>query len=183
MRKLPCEITRGDIFYADLNPVRGSEQGGTRPVLVIQNNVGNRHSPTTIIAPITGRRNKKMLPTHVILPERVGLPERSIVLLEQVRTIDKSRLRDYLCCVDDDLMDYVDTALGISLALEATMEEEHPDEMTLCLCPTCASQFYNSPTHSIRRLDPYSTEKDDCTYCQVRKGYDYLIRNKKSPHR
>jgi len=78
---------------------------------------------------------------------------------------------------------YVDTALGISLALEDTMEEEHPDEMTLCLCPTCASQFYNSPTHSIRRLDPYSKEKDDCTYCQVRKGYDYLIRNKKSPHR
>ena len=100
-----------------------------------------------------------------------------IVLFEQVRTIDTSRLREYLCCVDDDLMDYVDAALGIGLALENAMEEEHPDEMTLCLCPTCASQFYNSPDHFIRRLDPFGGEKDDGTYCQVRKGYDFLIRD------
>lgn len=176
MTKQLNEIRRGDIFFADLNPVRGSEQGGLRPVLVIQNNIGNRHSPTVIIAPITSKLKKNGLPTHVGLPRDIGLPAKSMVLLEQVRTIDKSRLSNYIAALDDEIMDYVDGALGISLALDDPSTEDHPDEMTLCLCPTCAAQFYNSPDHIIRRVDPLRDLKDDCTYCQVRQGYDYLIK-------
>ncbi len=176
MTKQLNEIRRGDIFFADLNPVRGSAQGGLRPLLVIQNNIGNRHSPTVIIAPITSKLKKNALPTHVGLPRDIGLPAKSMVLLEQVRTIDKSRLSNYIAALDDEIMDYVDGALGISLALDDPSTEDHPDEMTLCLCPTCAAQFYNSPDHIIRRVDPLRDLKDDCTYCQVRQGYDYLIK-------
>ena len=175
MTKKPNEIRRGDIFFADLNPVRGSEQGGLRPVLVIQNNIGNRHSPTVIIAPITSKLKKNALPTHVGLPRDIGLPAKSMVLLEQVRTIDKSRLSNYIAALNDEIMDYVDGALGVSLALDDPSAEEHPHEMTLCLCPTCAAQFYNSPEHIILRVDPLGDLKDDCTYCKVRKGYDYHI--------
>lgn len=183
MTKQMHEIKRGDVFFADLNPVRGSEQGGMRPVLIIQNNIGNRHSPTVIIAPITSKLKKNSLPTHVGLPLDIGLPAKSMVLLEQVRTIDKSRLGSYIVSLDDDLMDYVDDALGISLALDDPTQEEHPDEMTLCLCPTCAAQFYNSPDHTIRRVDPFEEMKDDCTYCQVRKGYVYNIRHVEKKNR
>ena len=183
MTKQMNEIRRGDIFFADLNPVRGSEQGGLRPVLIIQNHIGNLHSPTVIIAPITSKLKKNSLPTHVGLPLDIGLPAKSMVLLEQVRTIDKSRLGSYVAALDDDLMDYVDGALGISLALDDSTQEEHPDEMTLCLCPICAAQFYNSPEHIIRRVDPLGAMKDDCTYCQVRKGYDYVVKTKKKKQR
>jgi len=181
MRKQASDIRRGDIFYADLNPVIGSEQGGRRPVLVIQNNVGNHESPTIIIAPITSQIKKTYMPTHVSIATGIGLPARSMVLLEQIRTIDKKRLGHYVTALDDDIMDYIDDAIGISLALDD--EDDHPDEMVLCLCPKCASQFVNSPNHIIKRVDPLASKKDDCTYCQVEKGYDYKIivkhRNKK----
>lgn len=178
------EIKRGDIFFANLNPVCGSEQGGVRPVLVVQNDVGNRYSPTVIVAPITGVIKKDRLPTHVGLPPETGLKKPSMVLLEQVRAIDKSRLSGFVSALDGELMDYVDSALGISLALDDPTGETHPEEMTLCLCPTCAAQFYNSPYHIIRRVDPLRDAKDDCTYCQVRRGYDYHIRRveKKKRH-
>ena len=111
-------IRRGDIFYADLSPVVGSEQGGVRPVLVIQNNVGNRHSPTVICAAITSKMNKAKLPTHIALSSAVyALPKDSVVLLEQIRTIDKQRLKDMVCHVDKKLMTKVDEALRISLEL------------------------------------------------------------------
>ena len=107
-------IRRGDIFYADLRPVVGSEQGGVRPVLIIQNDVGNRHSPTVICAAITSRMNKAKLPTHVELKAR----NRSLVsLLEQVRTIDKQRLREKICHIDGEMMRRVDEAMRISLEL------------------------------------------------------------------
>lgn len=177
MKNSTREIMRGDVFYADLSPVKGSEQGGTRPVLVIQNNIGNKFSTTVIVAPITSRIKKKALPTHVQLPASADLPENSMVLLEQVRTIDKCRVDKYIVSIDEDTMTLVDNALGISLGLRFQKKErqERPDEMVLCLCPTCASQFFNSPDHIIRRVDPLSEIKEDCTYCQVRKGYDYRI--------
>lgn len=177
MNKTVREILRGDIFYADLSPVKGSEQGGTRPVLVIQNDVGNKFSTTVIVAPITSRIKKKELPTHVQLPVSADLPENSMVLLEQVRTIDKCRVDKYIMSIDEDTMAQIDNALGISLGLKPQKRERQgrQDEMVLCLCPTCASQFFNSPDHIIRRVDPLSVVKEDCTYCQVRKGYDYRI--------
>ena len=101
-------ICRGDIYYAKLNPVQGSEQGGLRPVLVIQNDKGNKHCPTVIIAPITSKGKKYYLPTHVILPERLELPRRSMVMLEQIRVLDKQRLREYVDCMEADEMEEID---------------------------------------------------------------------------
>ena len=112
-------IRRGDVYYADLRPVVGSEQGGVRPVLVIQNDAGNRHSPTVIVAAITSRMNKAKLPTHVeVSAERYGIVKDSVILLEQVRTIDKSRLREKICHLESDIQRKIDRALMISLSLD-----------------------------------------------------------------
>lgn len=112
-------ITRGDLVYADLSPVIGSEQGGVRPVLVIQNDVGNKFSPTTIVAAITSVKNKSNLPTHVRVGDKnCGLPKESVVLMEQIRTIDKKRLKDKIGRLPDELLKKVDDALRISISLE-----------------------------------------------------------------
>ena len=112
------QIRRGDIFYADLSPVVGSEQGGVRPVIIIQNDVGNKHSPTVICAAITSRMNKAKLPTHVeIDASKYRLVKNSVVLLEQIRTIDKQRLKELVCHVDNQLMSKLDEALKISLEI------------------------------------------------------------------
>ena len=111
-------IKRGDIYYADLRPVFGSEQGGVRPVLVIQNDTGNKHSPTVICAAITSRMNKAKLPTHVELSAgKYDLIKDSVILLEQVRTIDKKRLKEKVCHLDEEILKKVDKALIISLEL------------------------------------------------------------------
>lgn len=111
-------VKRGDIFYADLSPVIGSEQGGTRPVLVVQNDVGNKFSPTVIIAAITSQINKAKLPTHIeISAHEVGLLKDSVILLEQIRTIDKKRLREKIGKLDDEQLASVDEALGISFGI------------------------------------------------------------------
>ena len=111
-------IKRGDIYYATLNPIVGSEQGGTRPVLIISNDTGNRHSPTVIIAPITSRiHTKAKLPTHTAVNDFKGLDKNSIVLLEQIRTIDKQRLKQYMGMMPDNIMARVDKALAISISL------------------------------------------------------------------
>ncbi|MGX8797394.1 type II toxin-antitoxin system PemK/MazF family toxin [Fusibacter sp. JL298sf-3] len=111
-------IKRGDVYFADLSPVKGSEQGGQRPVLIVQNNIGNKYSPTVIIAAITAKIAKAKLPTHVeVEASKVGLIKDSVILLEQVRTIDKTRLIQKLGQLDDDVMTLVDQALIVSLGL------------------------------------------------------------------
>ena len=111
-------IRRGDIFYADLRPVIGSEQGGIRPVLIIQNDVGNRHSPTVICAAITSKMNKAKLPTHIeIDASSYDIVRDSVILLEQLRTIDKQRLKDKVCHLDERILSHVNRALKISLEL------------------------------------------------------------------
>ena len=111
-------IKRGDIYYADLRPVIGSEQGGIRPVLVIQNDVGNRHSPTVIVLAITGQINKARLPTHVPVPaEGNGIMEDSVILAEQIRTLDKRRLRERIGTIAPEVMEKVSQALKISLGV------------------------------------------------------------------
>lgn len=111
-------VKRGDIYYADLSPVVGSEQGGMRPVLIVQNDTGNKHSPTVIAAAITSQTGKARLPTHIELAAgSVGLSRDSVVLLEQIRTIDKSRLRERMGRLDDGTMNRVDNAIAISLGM------------------------------------------------------------------
>ena len=113
-------VRRGEIYYADLSPVVGSEQGGMRPVLIVQNDVGNRYSPTVIAAAITSQQNQARLPTHIEIEARTyGLTKNSVVLLEQVRTLDKRRLRERMGCLDEKAMQRVDGAIAISLGLKA----------------------------------------------------------------
>ncbi|MGM0420674.1 MAG: type II toxin-antitoxin system PemK/MazF family toxin [Bacillota bacterium] len=112
------EVLRGDVFYANLNPVVGSEQGGTRPVLIIQNDIGNRYSPTVIVSAITSRIRKAKLPTHVeIGAEQSALDKDSVILLEQIRTLDKKRLERKITSLDPDIIEEVDKAIEISLGL------------------------------------------------------------------
>ena len=111
-------VKRGDIFYADLSPVVGSEQGGMRPVLIVQNDTGNKHSPTVIAAAITSQTGKARLPTHIELSaSSVGLSRDSVILLEQIRTIDKSRLRERMGKLDESTMTKVDNAIAVSFGL------------------------------------------------------------------
>ena len=111
-------VKRGDIFYADLSPVVGSEQGGIRPVLVVQNDVGNKYSPTVIVAAITSRINKAKMPTHIeIEGEKHGLAKDSVILAEQIRTIDKRRLKEKIGHLDDTLTDFINYALKVSFGL------------------------------------------------------------------
>ena len=111
-------VKRGEIYYADLSPVVGSEQGGMRPVLIVQNDTGNRHSPTVIAAAITSRLDKAKLPTHILVGARsVGLNRDSVILLEQIRTLDKSRLKERMGRLDDATMSAVDAALAVSFGL------------------------------------------------------------------
>ena len=122
-KKLPkvntnLEIKRGYLYYADLSPVVGSEQGGIRPVLIIQNDIGNKYSPSVIVAAITSQINKAKLPTHIeISANEYGLNKDSVILLEQIRTIDKKRLREKIGCLDKNMMLKVNNSLQISLGL------------------------------------------------------------------
>ena len=121
---MDTSVRRGDIFYADLSPVVGSEQGGVRPVLIIQNDMGNRHSPTVIAAAITSQLNKAKLPTHIeLIDPRCGLTKDSVILLEQVRTLDKRRLRERMGHLDEEVMGAVDAAIAVSFGLRPRERE------------------------------------------------------------
>lgn len=171
------EIVRGDIYCADLNPVVGSEQGGYRPVLIIQNDMGNMYSPTVIVAPMTSKPKRLEMQTHVLI-EKIGeLEKDSYVLLEQIRTIDKSRLHSYWGHISDESIAVVETALKKSLGL---IPIKKSDDLEMCLCPACANAFYETNAYKLIRVDRFQIEKDTCTYCNVRQGYDYIIRKRKS---
>ncbi len=163
---------RGDMYYADLGQGIGSEQEGYRPVVIIQNNVGNRHSPTVIIASITSKKDAKpKLPTHYYIDAEDGLELPSIVLLEQLRTVDKRRLNDFIGHLSEKHIQGINHALAVSIGLI----ESVPKKLILCLCSACADNFYGTGAYSLRRITPQQTEKDTCTYCNQRTGYDYEI--------
>jgi len=125
---MQVNIKRGDIYYADLSPVVGSEQGGLRPVLIVQNDVGNKYSPTVIAAAITSQMTKTRLPTHIdVYAENFGLSRDSVILLEQIRTIDKRRLREKMGHIDDGLMQKVNDAISVSFGLAATSQTDVDD--------------------------------------------------------
>lgn len=172
----PLIYKRGEIYMADLDPVVGSEQGGNRPVLIIQNNTGNRFSSTVIVAAITTKKNPGQ-PTHVQLGARFGLPARSLLEAEQTRTLDKSRLKQRIGQLDRETMSQVDHALKVSMDL---MRNE-PNRITLC--PQCASAFYASASHYIRRVDRYQADRSKCDYCNTRRGFDYWLVDKQKQRR
>ena len=165
-------IYRGDMFYANLEPGIGSEQYGNRPVLIIQNDVGNKFSPTVIVAAVTSKAGiKPKLPTHYFLKAgTVGLHEPSIVLLEQIRTLDKKRLYNYLGKLDAQQIQGINRALEISMGLS-----KRSKKMVMCLCPVCANNFLSTNDYILQRINQTQTDKDVCTYCNIRRGFDYAI--------
>ena len=172
---------RGELYYADLEPGIGSEQHGNRPVLIIQNDVGNKHSPTVIVAAVTSKVGAKpKLPTHYFLEAgTLGLKAPSIVLLEQLRTIDKRRLEDYIGKLNGRQLKGIDHALAVSVGLI----EQTPESLMMSLCPACANNFYGTGAYYLRRVNPEQNEKDTCTYCGQRKGFDYDIVSKNGGNR
>lgn len=164
--------SRGDMYYANLGKGVGSEQEGYRPVVIIQNNVGNRFSPTVIIAAISSKVGvKPRLPTHYFIDSEGGLQLPSIILTEQLRTIDKHRLGKYIGHLRKQHIDGMNRALAVSIHLNP---KQNP-HLTMCLCSTCADNFRSTGAYSLRRTNPHQTEKDICTYCNQRTGYDFEI--------
>jgi mRNA interferase MazF len=193
---MSSKIYRGQVYFTDLGQRIGSEQSGMRPVIIVQNDTGNRHSSTVIVVPITSQIKKEEMPTHIKLNNDFGLDDVSMALCEQIDTIDKQSLFSYIGQVSQSELQRINHALEVSLGLTQNFnlqrvkmckpichnqekQKDSEDEMILCLCPTCANQFYNSPDHIIRRVNPLQSQLEDCTYCAVRKGYDYKIITKK----
>lgn len=163
---------RGDMYYADLGDGIGSEQNGYRPVLIIQNNTGNKHSPTVIVAAISSKVGvKAKLPTHYYIEAVCGLQMPSIVLLEQLRTIDKQRLDAYIGRLSDQHIRGINHALATSVGLISPV----PQKLILCLCRACADNFRDTGAFSLHRVDPQQTVKEGCTYCGRRLGLDYEV--------
>ena len=168
-------IKRGDIYYADLSPVVGSEQGGLRPVLIVQNDIGNRYSPTVIAAAITSQTGKARLPTHInIAGGSVGLTKDSVILLEQLRTIDKKRLGHYVGRLNRTHLRQLNQALAISIDLK----EPKKTKIRICLCKTCAHSFYDAGSFILRRTGQLQTEHQTCCYCGQKKGIEYTLHRK-----
>lgn len=166
---------RGDLYYADLGEGIGSEQNGCRPVIIIQNDMGNRHSPTVIVAAITSRKETRgKLPTHYYIGSESGLDRPSVVLLEQIRTLDKQRLGNYIGHLAQKEIEDLDHKLAVSLGLVSYL----PGALTMCLCSICADNFRSTGAYFLRRVDPGQIQKEKCTYCNQRRGFDYIVEKK-----
>lgn len=158
---------RGEVYYANLGKGVGSEQEGSRPVVILQNDMGNRYSPTTIVAPISCKIDTKAkLPTHYILEPVAGLARSSVVLLEQVRAIDKHRLEYKLGKLPDRHIAGIEKALRISIGLAASTG-------SISLCGTCVRKFRNKSAYPLCRTNKH--RKEQCTFCKNRMGFEYEI--------
>ena len=168
------KIRRGDIYYADLNPVVGSEQGDCRPVIIVQNDVGNNHSPTVIVTPLTRNLRKNPLPTHVVIPQSNGLDQDSLVLTEQIRTIDRSRLANYIGHISDEIMLDIDKALAVCVGLE---KRRPPNSaiLVLSLCSHCEADFRNSGYFVIKK--GFQEVGTDCDICRNGEGFSFAVFN------
>jgi len=164
------KIYRGDIYMADFNGITGCEQGGIRPALVIQNDKGNAYSPTVIVAAITTSSKKTELPTHIALTGVPGLRENSMLLLEQIRTVDKARLMRYMGSLGTVAMRLVDAALATSIGLKSRREPIR----AIALCGSCRGQ-YEDAGFMLNRLSGLRDPKSTCEYCNTRTGFVYQI--------
>ena len=168
------KIRRGDIYYADLNPVIGSEQGNLRPVIVVQNNIGNEHSPTIVVVPITRNLRKNPLPTHVLIPQSSGLDADSLALVEQIRTIDRLRFTEYIGRIKDEVIPALDKALAVCVGLERKRPLKG-EMLMLSLCWRCESDFKNSGYLLIKK--GWQQSKDICDFCKRAKGLNFGVFN------
>jgi len=168
---------RGELYYADLGTGVGSEQNGYRPVVIIQNDIGNRHSPTTIVAAVSTQiKSKAKLPTHFYVSPACGLAQPSIIMLEQIRTIDKTRLDKYIGKLSVSEISGLNHALAISIGLIPTT----PNKLILCLCNTCADKYFGSGAYYLKKINSVELEKDVCTYCNNKTGYPYELISRKN---
>lgn len=158
---------RGDVYLAEFDHAVGSEILGPHPIVLLQNNVGNYHGPTVIGAAITSQIKKPFMPTHILL--KIGPCAGSMVMTEQIHTIDKTRLMKYVCTLDANEMKEIDKAVIQSLGLTAR------EPTLLCLCPRCLRDFRAIPGHSAKRANPFQVITESCTYCGNRQGYDYWV--------
>lgn len=163
---------RGDMYYADLGQGIGSEQEGYRPVVIIQNNLGNKHSPTVIIAAISSKVGiKPKLPTHYYINAEDGLELPSIILMEQIRTVDKHRLTKYIGRLDKEHIGGMNHALAVSIGLI----EPVTSKLTLCLCSTCADAFRSTGAFTLRKITLGQAEKGRCAFCGKVQSADYKV--------
>ena len=165
-------VRRGDMFYANLNPIIGSEQGDIRPVLVVQNTLGNKHSPTVVIVPITCKLSKKPLPTHVIIPKASGLDNDSMALVEQIRTIDRSRMAAFIGHIDCNVQAEIDTALSVCVGIDDCRSSKG-EMLTLSLCYRCECDFRNSGYILVKK--GWQEVKESCDFCKVRQGLTFGV--------
>lgn len=167
------EICRGDLYYYDFGNSTGSVQSGERPVLVVQADDYNHNAPTILVAAVTSVMKKRYLPSHIELGEDFGLKKPSMVLLEQVRTVNKDDLRDYIGTVDDDhILRRINITLKKTLGLWHYKPEN--EENIRCLCPKCLAGYLKNPDYIVRRLDPFAKVKEKCDKCDGL-GWDYVV--------
>lgn len=165
-------IKRGEIYYCNLGDNQGSIQNGVRPVLIVQCDEGNLASPTTIVAPITTAVKKRYIPTHIILEKRFGLKQDSMVMLEQLRTVNCSDLMECVGIVDDELvLRYIDN--GLKKALGVWKYKKRTGDIR-CLCKRCLDTYMQNSDYIVKRLDPFAKDKQLCDKCHGY-GYDYMI--------
>lgn len=168
---------RSEIYYADLGDQFGSEQRGYRPVVIVQNDVGNLHSPTVIVASITSKTDARAkLPTHHYLGASCGLERPSVILTEQLDTLDKRRLEKHVGFLDNRHLRGMNHALAVSVGLI----EPKPKAMSVCLCGACANNFNGTGEYYLKRINPYEAEKGICTYCNQRLGFGYMVVERRS---
>ena len=174
-------IRRGDIYYYNFGENPGSIQCGLRPVLVLQADNFNEHSTTVIIAAITSVTKKRYLPSHIDLGENSGLKKPSMVLLEQIRTVNQSELLDYVGVIDDERT-WKQINIGIKKTFGLWFYNNDRRGEIMTLCPTCLQAFCDLPGMTVHRLDPFQKAKEPCCYCSVRTGYDYVLFDKRKSH-
>ena len=171
-------ICRGDLFYYDFGDNSGSVQSGERPVLVVQADDYNQNAPTIIVAAVTSVIKKRYLPSHIILGEEFGLKKPSMVLLEQIRTVNREDLREYIGTVDDDkLFRQINATLKKTFGLWVYKPEGK--ENIRCLCQKCLNDYIHNPDYIVRRLDPFAKRKDRCDKCDGA-GWDYVVTDRYS---
>lgn len=177
-----CKVKWGEIYYCNLGPPKDRCQAGIRPVVVVQNNVGNANCPTTVIVPISTSLKKLYLPTHILLDPSCGLREKSVAMLEQIRTVDKTEdLLEYVGKINDKAtIDAIKRGIAIEMGL---IECPKPQKkLVLALCPKCRSSYLSIPGNMIRRVDYLQSERETCDMCQKAFGFDYYIKKRTTSH-